>query len=275
MHNTLYVSDLDGTLLNGSSQVSENSARLLNNLIDSGAMFTVATARTPATVIPLLKEVNLKLPVVVMTGAAIWDEYHHRYKEIAVIDSEKVGRMCEIFAEGGVNPFIYTKQGESLVVYHAAGVSSEEQRFISERSESTHKKFVLEDNFNVGDKESLLVFAICAHNILHDIYERIVNEIECDAVCYRDISVEERWVLEVYAKGTSKAAAISRLAKSLDAGRIVVFGDNLNDIPMMRIADHSVAMSNAVNEVKEFADEVIGSNENDSVARWIAKDYMQ
>lgn len=79
----------------------------------------------------------------------------------------------------------------------------------------------------------------------------------------------------MYAKGTSKAAAISRLAKSLDAGRIVVFGDNLNDIPMMRIADHSVAMSNAVNEVKEFADEVIGSNENDSVARWIAKDYMQ
>ena len=49
---TLYVSDLDGTLLNPDSRVSERSAAILNRLVERGVMFTPATARTPATVQP-------------------------------------------------------------------------------------------------------------------------------------------------------------------------------------------------------------------------------
>ena len=59
---TLYVSDLDGTLLNSHSIVSDASARMLNTAIASGAHFTVATARTPATAIHLLSEIDMRLP---------------------------------------------------------------------------------------------------------------------------------------------------------------------------------------------------------------------
>lgn len=68
----LYVSDLDGTLLGPDTRVSDTSASMLNEAIGRGAFFTVATARTPATVVELLAKVEMRLPAVVMTGAALF-----------------------------------------------------------------------------------------------------------------------------------------------------------------------------------------------------------
>ena len=53
---TLYVTDLDGTLLGGDSRISNASAEMLTRLADAGVMFTAATARTPATVQPLMRK---------------------------------------------------------------------------------------------------------------------------------------------------------------------------------------------------------------------------
>ena len=55
---TLYVSDMDGTLLNSQSVISPATAAILSRVISAGALFTVATARTPATVVPLLSGVT-------------------------------------------------------------------------------------------------------------------------------------------------------------------------------------------------------------------------
>jgi hypothetical protein len=54
---------------------------------------------------------------------------------------------------------------------------------------------------------------------------------------------------------------------------VVVFGDNLNDLPMMEVADYAVAVDNAFDEVKAAADMVIGPNYDDSVARFICEDF--
>ena len=71
----------------------------------------------------------------------------------------------------------------------------------------------------------------------------------------------------------SKAAAVKQLASEAGADRVVVFGDNLNDIPMMKVADVAVAVNNALPEVKAIAHHIIGSNTADAVARFIERDY--
>ena len=48
-----------------------------------------------------------------------------------------------------------------------------------------------------------------------------------------------------------------------------MFGDNLNDLPMMAVADVAVAVANAMPQVREAADIVIGANDTDSVARYM------
>lgn len=63
----MYVSDLDGTLLNLQSRVSSFTASALNRLIADGMLFSIATARTPATVVALMDAVEMRLPVVLMT----------------------------------------------------------------------------------------------------------------------------------------------------------------------------------------------------------------
>ena len=81
---TLYISDLDGTLLGADSRVSQRSTAILNELVRRGVMFTCATARTPATVQPLLSGIRQSvftdaegmqrpLPAIVMTGAGMWN----------------------------------------------------------------------------------------------------------------------------------------------------------------------------------------------------------
>ena len=94
----------------------------------------------------------------------------------------------------------------------------------------------------------------------------------CSVMVYHDIFDESEGYLEIFTAGTSKAAAIRKLAREVGAGRVVVFGDNRNDIAMMQAADHSVAVGNAFPEVRAAASEVIGPNTADSVARWIEKE---
>ena len=57
---TLYITDLDGTLLDANSQVSTEAVEVLNPMLDDGLLFTVATARTPATVVPMLSQLHTR-----------------------------------------------------------------------------------------------------------------------------------------------------------------------------------------------------------------------
>ncbi|XEC94773.1 HAD family hydrolase [Paenibacillus tarimensis] len=66
---TLYVSDLDGTLLNAERRVGEDSIRILNELIEQGLHFMIATARSIESAQPLLAGINLILPGIFITSS--------------------------------------------------------------------------------------------------------------------------------------------------------------------------------------------------------------
>jgi 5-amino-6-(5-phospho-D-ribitylamino)uracil phosphatase len=273
---TLYVSDLDGTLLNSDSLISPRSAEILNELIGNGVMFTIATARTPATVVPLLGGMNLNLPAIVMAGAAMWDNSRKDYLNTNAFDEETVGQVCSICEDAGIHPFVYRRHKGQLEVHHFGAMSSTESNFVEERSHSVLKRFVLDEPDYVHSRgEALLIFTMNEYERLMRVYERISSEVTCSSVCYHDIFGPETGLMEVYSCGTSKAEAIRRLANDVNADRIVVFGDNLNDLPMLEIADYSVATANAVEDVRNVADEVIGCNDADSVALWIQHDAGQ
>jgi len=69
----LYISDLDGTLLNSRKQISEFTKETLNVLIDNDVHFSVATARTAASSVKILSGLQLNVPVILMNGVAIYD----------------------------------------------------------------------------------------------------------------------------------------------------------------------------------------------------------
>ncbi len=275
---TLYVSDLDGTLLGEDSRLSSGTIEILNRVIgELGGLFTVATARTPATVVPLMQEVNARLPFIVIGGSAMWNPVTMSYEHTRGIDDMTVNAVADVFDRHNAHPFIYRRHGNGLLhTHHYGPLSSQEERFIAARQQLPLKKFFLNDHdYRHSDDEALLIFSMNKYAVLKSIADDLKASVPtCSVMLYHDIFDESEGYLEIFTAGTSKAGAIRELAREVGAGRVVVFGDNRNDIAMMQAADHSVAMGNAFPEVKAAASEVIGPNSADSVARWIEKDLI-
>lgn len=273
--NHLFVTDLDGTLLNADSKVSSLSAGIISLLSREGALITVATARTPATVEPLLCETATSIPAIVMTGAAMWDRKEKRYIDPTLVAPDVIPDIMELFAKSEVNPFIYVlpAEGSVMTVYHNGKLTGAEQRFVDDRRGLQLKRFCLDSprgaEFPIPG--TILIFAMGPRDRLDPVAGQLKADGRCSVSYYNDIFNHDLAYIEIFGPGVSKAAAIRRLADSLGATRITVYGDNLNDLSMMRIADEGVAVANAVPELIAAATRTIGPNTESSVARDIMK----
>ncbi|MCM1004963.1 MAG: HAD family hydrolase [Prevotella sp.] len=274
----LYVSDLDGTLLDPHSHVSERSAYLLNTAIEKGVLFTIATARTPGTVVDLLAEVDMRLRGVVMTGAALFDFKTLNYSRICCIAPDVVKKMIPVYRKHGVATFIYKiSETQKLDCYHIGELNQFEKTFISERCRSPFKTFhvppsgesVLPATFD----NTVLLFSVQPWDKAFALYEEIKESPEFPVypLCYHDAFGSEWGELEMFSRQTSKAAAVEAIASQVGAGRIVAFGDNVNDMPLFELADEGFAVEGAIDALKEIATDVIGSNAEDAVPEFIFK----
>ena len=277
---TLYVTDLDGTLLDNNSRISERSVKILNGLVDRGVMFTSATARTPATVQPLFGNVNQSvymdgsgvmhpIPAIVMTGAGECNRQTCSFDCCITIPEADALKIRDVFASHALHPFVYCLSGNSFLnVYHPAAMTSRENGFYQDRRHLALKRFHLDQRPARWDKVALF-FAIGPVKMVEGMVEELDSATSCAAAWYPDVFIPETGLIDIYAPGVSKASAVRSLAQKVGADEIVVFGDNLNDLPMMAVADVAVAVENALPEVKAKADVVIGPNTDDAVARWI------
>lgn len=270
---TIYATDLDGTLLGSNASLSDYTARALRQLVEHGIPVTYITARTPATVQPIMAAAPPLIPGVVMTGAALWNSAACRYERVTYHTAADVEVIAEICRRHGVNPFVYTLEpgSNSLVVYHEAEVMSPiEHEFVVSRTLNDLKSFELRTTAPEATRGyTVLFFAMGDPGRLKAAAEEIHAATGCSASCYPDTYHQGLGLLEIFTRGVSKAGGIDELRRVTGADRVVAFGDNLNDIPMMRRADVAVAVANAHPDVKAVADIVIGSCDDDSVVKYI------
>ena len=268
---------MDGTLMGNDSCVSVAASCMLNNLIEQhDVLFTVATARTPATVVPLMSQVHSTLPFIVMSGAALWNATTACFEQVQVIPPDVVAATCHIARKHGLHPFIYRRHGNFLHAYHSTCLSPAEQHFVDLRKHLSLKRFVIADgDLCAPADDALLIFMLNDYAVLEHAYDEIATTVPCSPQVYRDSCDPSVGLLEVYRQGCNKAAAIARLARSIGADRVVAFGDNRNDIAMLQAADVAIAVENAVPEVKAIAHTIIGPNTTDAVPRYIAATIKQ
>lgn len=273
---TLYVSDMDGTLLGPDSKVSVETARIISDLSRQGALITVATARTPATVVPLLADTFTTPPAIVMTGAALWQRERGEYEHAVFIDEHERHAVSAVCHKAGLHPFVYVMEDrKELAVYHDGEcLTPIEQQFYDERSSLRLKHFCLRQRVP-DDCRTVLWYAMGHHEAIFAAAAELGKRCDLSLSCYFDIFDRTVAHLEIFAPGVSKASAVTEMKVRTGADRVVVFGDNLNDIPMMKVADYAVAVGNAFDEVKEAADAVIGPNYDNSVAEFIREDFKK
>lgn len=273
MGKTLFVTDLDGTLLYSDSRVSSASAEMLNEAISKGALFSIATARTPSTVSWLLRDVNANLPFIVMTGAALWSKQTGKFSDAITINPCSASSILEIIRRHSLPAFVYCLRNDKIHIYHTGPLSEMERRFIAERIDSDYKVFHIPEDGSSKMPEPLedvcLFYAMQPSDLVEATYLDVKKDVDCNPIFYHDMFGKETGIMEVFSPLVSKANAVEKLKRMTGAERVVAFGDNLNDLPMLRVADVAVAVENAVDEVKAAADIIIPANTTDSVARYI------
>lgn len=273
---TLYISDLDGTLLNRNSIVSPHSIEKINRLLQKGMLFTIATARTPATVVPLLEQLQIDIPAVLMNGAVLYDIRRKLYIRTNGFTDNSALRYIDLLEKRGLVPFAYRIDNNKLKVFHKPLANNMQREFKRQRENTPYKEFIPTIDYSVEllDNPPLFLMIIDRFDKLQIAAAEINRTGKCSLFCYRDVVDLEYGYLEIYPKGVSKAATAQQIIDKLTPWEVVAFGDNLNDMPLFKIADRRYAPENAVDEVKQQATAIIADNDHDGVALFLEKDFL-
>ncbi|MBQ7786477.1 MAG: HAD family hydrolase [Clostridia bacterium] len=263
---TLYVTDLDGTLLRSDEKTSAFTNRAINELAGKGMLFSYATARSYVTASKVTRGLDARIPLIVYNGALVID---HGTGEIMISNffgAQTARAMLQDLLANDIFPIVY-----------AFADSVEKFSYIDARCTWGMREFV---NSRRGDRrdnpvndvqalfEGDIFYFACIDEAekLAPLYEKYKDA--CHAVFHRDIYSGAHW-LELMPKAASKSNAIRQLKAMLGCDKLVVFGDGKNDIDMFQLADESYAVENAAPELKAVATGVIGSNNEDAVAKWL------
>jgi len=268
----LYISDLDGTLLNSHKQISEFTRQTLNSLIDKGVHFSVATARTVASSVKILSGLQLNVPVILMNGVAIYDVLDHKYIKIETISPEIAYGILDILKKHNITGFLYSIANEKLNIYYESLATAALQEYHDEHAIKYEKKFEHIASFaNVIRKGEVIYFTLmgeqeCLVELLADL-----NKLpEIDAMLSSDVYIKNLWYLEIHSTNASKYNAAKYLSEYCGFDKIIGFGDNFNDVPLYKACDEFFAVANAVDELKVMATGIIGDNNSDAVSKFIA-----
>jgi len=267
---TLYVSDLDGTLLSNDARITDKTLNILNSLIDNGLHFTVATARSIASVKYILKDLKLKLPIILMNGVCIYDPVKKQYINIETFSREDLRLLINLITEYDLKGFMYTIKNEELVTYYEDLNNKALKDFHDERVKNYNKPFNKIDKFSSLMDEPVIYFVLLdrKENLNH-IYRLTENLPNINSVFYKDNYSDDMWYLEIFSQRASKYHAMQFLRNSLSINYIIGFGDNHNDLSLLKACDKFYAVENAVEELKLKADGIIGKNTEDGVALWL------
>ena len=268
---TLYISDLDGTLLDKKAKLSRHSEELIKRFIENGGLFSVATARSQSAV-SILSRLDIRIPSIHLNGVLMYDYKNRKYIDCTPMETSAALEIIRILKSFGRMSFVYNFDSDCGINVEFEKLSNEvEKNFFEVRKDNDYKSFRQTSNITVSDDKKVIYFTMVdRYERLYPIYCEIKKVVGAKPTLYRD-NYSEMYFLEVFSSSATKAAGMMKLKKLVGADRVVAFGDNLNDIEMLKAADVGIAVGDSVDEVKEHADIIIGNSYEDGVAEYLLK----
>jgi len=271
MGKTLFITDLDGTLLNKEAKITPVTAKIINGLIDEGMIFTYATARGLTSTLRIAGDINFKEPGVQHNGVFIQNPKTGEYFDKCLFDKNKIIEFIKICEKNSIYLVVFAfidgreraswiqgKETEGMLYYLESRKNDKRLRPINNYNELIDGD-IYEMTFMENSEDKI----IKAENILNLNSYFAYHK-------YRDV-YSNTYFMEIMRSDAGKDSGVLKVKELVGADKIVCFGDNINDIPMFNVSNEKYAVANAVDEVKNIATDVIGSNEDDGVAKWLEK----
>jgi len=269
----IYITDLDHTFLRTDQSLSDYSAKVWNDK-STEAILSVATARSYQKSLDFLDKLHLDAPMILLDGTMIVTP-DKKLIDIKTINKELGDAIIDEGAKYGIYPFTIALKD----------VATLDEAFLFPTTLNSHQHGVLENyrndprmieckNIRAMDMNLKLVY-FGEYNTLSPLTKHLDRtfgkelEYKLSPEKYSD-----GWFLTILHPEGDKAHALSKVMEYLerDTNDVTVFGDSVNDIGMFKLAGTSVAVSNALDEVKAVADVVLPhSNDEDGVARYLER----
>lgn len=284
----LVAIDLDGTLLNSYGTISERNKNAINNAQKKGTKIVIASGRPLQSARSFANEVGADNYVICGNGSVLYDLKNGQVLYNKFIDKQKALKIIKICEENSIFYSIYTENLTiaSSINYNILFFNNENKKMTDDKK--TNIKII--NNIYQYVEESpdinILKITICDENAiifdgiirkLREIKDIDVLDVEHMARKVITAGTEERTVeyhyTEITSKDVNKWYAIQKLAMNLDIKQeeIMTIGDNINDKEMIQNAGLGVIMQNSAPYMKEFANEVVSSNNEDGVAEALEK----
>lgn len=266
---TLYVSDLDGTLLQSNERTSAYTNDVVNRLTEQGMIFSYATARSLITAKKVTHGIQAKIPLIVYNGAFVIDNATGEILLANYFEDDALAVLDDLF-QHTVYPIVYARiDGVEKFSFVPALCSKGMNTFLDSRKGDVRTNIV---DTAEALKHGKLFYITCIDEPakLLPLYEKYKDKYHC--VYQEDIYTGDQW-LEIMPATASKSNAVRQLKALLGCDRVIAFGDGRNDVDMFELADEGYAVENAHEDLKKVATAIIGKNDDDGVARWLEEHF--
>ena len=250
----LILSDLDHTLLKSDGSISDHTLDVLKRCREQGILFAIATARYwigAERYIEMIKpdfEITTDGTVIHSNGKCIYS------CEFSV---EETNNIIQALLKEKPDAEITAAVGKT-VYWNSKHIAE---------SERLHKATYMEYDKHLDFRANKIVAELPDESA----GKRIADEMDCKLQCYRG----EKWC-SFLPKGSGKIEAIKAMSEvcGISLDDIVAFGDDKNDIEMLKVCGTGIAVSNSIKEVLDVADGATASNDEDGVAKWISTNLL-
>ncbi len=255
----LIISDLDGTLLNKNSDVSENTIKVIKELVKTTDIkFAIATGRGYHSAAPIKRKIGLDIYMICNNGANIYDREEKIIGE-NFISEDLAKKMIKIFTENKID----YKGFKGLDLY-----MPEYGDVIDEDIKREHNLIVVKDiEKDVRELEKFIIL-----NETKEVIDKVRKLMEENFSEELEIVLSSPVCLDLNVKNCSKKLGVEQIIKELDIlpEDILAFGDSENDYKMLNFVGKAVAMKDSFMS-KRLEKTTFLTNDEDGVADYIEK----
>lgn len=254
MTKKMIVTDLDGTLLKNDKSISKYTKDIIKKLCISGHKFVIATARPYRVAKKFLEELDIDAGIY-HNGALIY--LNNEKVDSFQIDSPKsiIDSLLDIYPRMS----IAVESNDILYSNFDAGLLWPGTNFIYTKSKFQEI---------IEKKADKIIIEVSSLEDMKRYEDIIPNDLY--------IQLSEGKIGMIMKKAATKSNGIKFLAQkyNIDISNIIAFGDDYNDIDMLKFCGQGICVENAIDEVKNISEYICESNEHDGVAKWIEENIL-
>lgn len=276
MNFKLLCLDLDGTILPKNHKISEFTKAAIKLVQDMGLHIVISTGRSLAEAKYFANQLGVQASIISSNGAYAIDYQSNETFHREVLGQDVIKEIFRVCGKYGINPCFQTPDQLIFGDDYLEFIRKKQKKIpnMSKEMFLTTKIHVISEKewqeIINREKDKILKCIIYNENI------NVIRSIKVELRSSNKLEVvgsASETHIEVNNKGTSKGRTVALFANILKIKReeIIAIGDSENDMDMIKFAGLGIAMGNANNEVKEIADYVTATNEEDGVARALEK----